>query len=131
MKRLGLIMGLGALLALMPLGACSTGSMSANAVSLTSTSAAQSHSMAAAENLYTAAATATAVWVRTAHPSVEVKQKIDQLSDAAYAAIVAGRTADAKGDSPGVAAALTLWNKQYGNLKDYLTGLGVPVPASP
>lgn len=131
MKRLMLALGVGALFALAPLSACSTGSLSANAVSLTSTTPAQSHAMAAAENLYTATATGTAVWVRTAQPSADVKAKIKALDSKAYAAIVAGRIADAKGDSPAVAGALALWQKEFANLKDYLTGLGVPVPASP
>jgi hypothetical protein len=130
MKRLALIAGAGVLaLALPLLSACDTisNALAGNAASAVSTSPAQAHTLAAAENAYTAAATAARVYVQSGKASRAVVAQIGQLDNEAYAALVAARQANSRGDSPALAAALEVFNAKYGSLWGFLKGLGLPL----
>lgn len=128
MKRLMLILGVGALLALTPLTACSSGDLSAAAVSLTSATPAQANSVAAAENLYVVVAHAATAYVKSGKPAPEVSKKIADLDLQLFNALKAARAAAESGNSAAVATALEVWNSRYGDLAKYLSGLGVAVP---
>lgn len=128
MKRLGLIMAMGAILALSPLTACNSGSLSAAAVSATSATPAQAHTVAAAENLYTLVAHAATVYVKSGKASPLTVKAIGDYDNQAYSALVAARKAAQSGNSALIAAALEVWNSKYGDLSRYLGALGVTVP---
>ncbi len=129
MKRLGLVFGL--LLLAAPLSACAAAqnAVATAAASSVHTTPAQAHAVAIAENAYTVAATGALVWVQTTHPSQAVKDRIKQLNDGAHDVIVTMREANARGDSPAVAAALAAWQDKGAAFKGYLVTLGVPLPA--
>lgn len=132
MKKLGFIVGLGAMLALaVPLGACTPGEVAQAATSVTSTSNTQQHTLAAAQSAYTILAQAATVYVQTAHPSAAIKVQIGSYNDQIHDALVAARDANAKGNSPAVAAGIQVLRTKVGALSGYLVGLGVPIPALP
>lgn len=134
MKRLA--MGIGALLLVfMPLSLTACGSLAAGAgdiaVSASSTSNTQQHALAAAQAAYTVVAEAATVYVRTANPPPEVRAEIRRYNDGIYSVLVQAREANARGNSPAVAAALVTLRTQSGAFRSFLAGRGVPVPALP
>jgi hypothetical protein len=132
MKRFHLIIGLGAMLALAaPLAACTADQASSAAVSVTSTSNSQQHALAAAENAYSIVGQAVLTWADVKKPSDATKAEIKRLDNLVYAVLVKARDANARGDSPAVAAAVEALKGSLAKYMAYLTGLGVPVPALP
>lgn len=134
MKKLMLVLGMGlALLAAPALTACSSLADAATsvAVSASSTSNLQQHSLAAAENAYSLAGQAVLTYNGVKPLSAATKAQIKAYDAAVYAELVKAREANAKGDSPAVAVALDAMKPLLGKLTNYLTGLGVSVPTLP
>jgi hypothetical protein len=133
MKRLGLIMAMGAMLSLAPLAACSTdsfqGAVATTVTAVSHNSPVQSNSVAAAGDAYALVANAVTVYVQTAHPAQAVKDRIGQLNDAAYQVLKDARVADKRGDSPAVALAMKAWADKFGALKAFSASLGIALPA--
>lgn len=133
MRKLALIMGLGALLSLAPMAACAPdflkGAVADAATAASHTTPAQSNSVAALGDAYVLVANAATVYVKVAHPPQATKDHLRDLNDGAYKVLQDMRAADKRGDSPAVALAMKAWTDKFGALKAFLTQLGVPLPS--
>lgn len=131
MKRLGLIMALGAMLAFAPLvTACHTleAAAAGAAVSVTRATPQQQNAVAAAGDAYVLVARAVTVYVQVANPPQSTKDRIKVLNDGAYAVLMDARAAIRRDDSPAAALALKAWESRFGDFKGFLRTLGVPLP---
>lgn len=112
---------LAALIALAPIGACST--IQGAALSTTSTSIVQASTVKAAGDLYMLATHAATAYLQSGKASKETARQMADVEGQVYAALIAARQADKRGDSPAAGAALALFNKNYAALSKLVPGL--------
>lgn len=135
MRKLRLLtMGL-AVAAALSIGACTTAQLTdaadsvvnalgSDALSASSTTTQQSTAMAQAEIAFTAAAVLEKAWLQSGKATPAQATVAKALREALYADIVAGRTAVANNDSPGIAVALNLFNQALPQFRAYIAKNG-------
>lgn len=123
MKKLILI----GLLTLAPLAGCGaflqSETIQGAAVSASSTSVSQASTVKAAGDLYILATHAATAYLESGKATKDVERKIVPVEAAAYEALNKARQADKAGDSPALAAGLSLFNANYARLAALIPGL--------
>jgi uncharacterized lipoprotein len=111
------------------LSACSLGSavqspaLQGAALSASSSSVAQASSLKAAGDLYVIAVNAATAYLESAHADKSVERKITPVEAMLYAALINGQKAEKAGNSPAVAASISLFNSNYATLAGLIPGL--------
>lgn len=125
MKKFGLV--LVALLIATPLGGCESffrsETVQAAAISSTQTSPIQASSLKAAGQFYVIGTHAATAALDAGFVSKDIAQKMLVIEGQLNDALKKGIEAERKGDSPGAAAALAVFNSNYATLAGYIPGL--------
>lgn len=113
-------------LLLLPLAACGTlvDTASAAAVNASTTSVAQASSVKAAGDMYVLAEKAVHLYLTSGHATKAQADALVPVEAQVYKTLNDARAADKKGDSPALAAALSLFNSNYARLASLVPGLG-------
>ena len=114
-----------ALLLLFPLGGCQTLENAVSWFTTTNTTPAEANSVAAAANLYLAAAKAADAYIKSGAASPDVAAKIASLSSAARKDLDDALAAEQAGDSAKVTIAIDAFNQAYPTLLSFLQQNGV------
>jgi len=109
----------------LPMSGCSlfTDLIGGGAVAASSTSVAQASTVKAAGDLFVLADKAGTAYFASGKATKAQAQTALAVEGQVYDALKAARTADAAGNSPGVAAALSLFNANYAKLAGLIPGL--------
>jgi hypothetical protein len=123
MKRLILI----GLLTLAPLAGCGSFLQSPTvqgaALSSTNTSVRQASTIKAAGDLYVLGTHAATAYLDSGKASRDIAEKMAVVEGQVYTALMNARQADKAGNSPAVAAALSVFNAHYAELARLVPGL--------
>lgn len=124
MKRL-LLAGALALALLPSLAACATDPATGSSIiSVGTGTVAESKTVAAAEIAYTQAAQLETLWLQSGKATPAQAKMAKALEGAAYATVVAGRTAVANNDSAAIAVSMKLFNQALPAFTGYLASNG-------
>ena len=107
----------------LPLAACAS-TLEGAAQAFSTSSVAQASDMKAAGDLYVLADHAATAYLKSGHATKEIERKMVPVEAQLHDALLAGRDAEKKGNSPAVAAALKLFNANYSSLAKMVPGLG-------